>query len=1021
MKSTAPWSVKGIEQDARETAKEAARREGKTLGEWLNGVIYTAGDSEDDPASAGQDGPRMRDLATAIEFLNQKTTSAEEKTLASVNDLARSFSNVVERVQRLERDGGARTGDQDPGVELRLQAIEEKVADNGRIEALKALEKAVGQVALQFNTSQKEALARLGATETNLQKLTARIEALPDTVANDTTDTKAITFLKDAVDGMSSRVARAERIASEAAKMNADARNSADAEFVERTGKRLRILGDEIKRGGDQIRGLESSISRLAGQIDAAEKRSADSVEKVALTISGLREELKEAESVESEKSRREAETAVTALAKRTDGQIADLHNSFGEIIRRLDALRPAAEEVDNAQQGAFSVPLDTDEPTAADDLDGVNVDEFDHAVASPNVDKAEETSGLGSPEEAIAALEASFKADDAIEAGDAPATPVEPALTPEEREQLEARRVQDEIDAAFASTEFAVDASQDAETSPIDNITDGDSAEQLDQDFDEFLDVGEGTDFEEDSDDFSVALDDVEGLSDANESDQDTAPEAVQSHEESAEILADVRAALGFDTDNQKLAAVGGSDESAQNDPSNDLDLQDLMSELDELGDPLSDTDKDLALLDQATEQPAPTKKQLAARKKRAKKKIATAKTPDSDHGDLDLALDDAPAGDNYLKAARAAAKEAASRAEEEESGKVKRRLSPRQRAILAAKRKKAERNSDLNTLDDDAPLTADGAPLDIAEDEAPKRRRKAKKKNVHQDQSEAEDEMGSLALDDENDQEEEEKSGPFSALPAGLLRPRSIAIALGVGLLLVLLALLLLPRGGGNSDNASLDLNNPAAPPTLKDQPSPQTQPTLEATLSPRELYLDAMGALAVASTEAEEREGLRLLQEAAALGHPPAQLQLGEFFKLGRGVERDFERARAWYERAANGGNILAMHRLGVMTARGDGGDVDVDASIAWFEQAGRYGLVDSQFNLGATLQSSETPEWRERAYYWYALAARNGDTQAEEQAAQIAGGISAEKRAELDAEVAAWTPIPQNEAANERAGA
>src|SRR5262245_29952987 len=38
----APWSVAGIRADARETAKEAARRSGMSVGEWLNSVIDIA-------------------------------------------------------------------------------------------------------------------------------------------------------------------------------------------------------------------------------------------------------------------------------------------------------------------------------------------------------------------------------------------------------------------------------------------------------------------------------------------------------------------------------------------------------------------------------------------------------------------------------------------------------------------------------------------------------------------------------------------------------------------------------------------------------------------------------------------------------------------------------------------------------------------------------------------------------------------------------------------------------------------
>ena len=187
-----------------------------------------------------------------------------------------------------------------------------------------------------------------------------------------------------------------------------------------------------------------------------------------------------------------------------------------------------------------------------------------------------------------------------------------------------------------------------------------------------------------------------------------------------------------------------------------------------------------------------------------------------------------------------------------------------------------------------------------------------------------------------------------------------------------------------------------------------------------------MDSIAALAAATTEKDEREALMSLKEAAALGHPPAQLQLGEFFKLGRGVERDFDQARNWYERAAEGGNILAMHRLGVMTARGEGGPADLGASIEWFKSAADYGLVDSQYNLGATLHPTEDGDPlglqdREQAYYWYGLAARNGDAQAGDLAAGLSDGINPERKAELDELIAGWSPQPQNEAANERAGA
>ncbi len=46
MKLGVPWRVKGIRPDARETAREAARRAGMSVGEWLNTVILDSADEE---------------------------------------------------------------------------------------------------------------------------------------------------------------------------------------------------------------------------------------------------------------------------------------------------------------------------------------------------------------------------------------------------------------------------------------------------------------------------------------------------------------------------------------------------------------------------------------------------------------------------------------------------------------------------------------------------------------------------------------------------------------------------------------------------------------------------------------------------------------------------------------------------------------------------------------------------------------------------------------------------------------
>ena len=49
MNKAVPWNIKGVDSDTREAAREAARRSGMSVGEWLNSVIA------DQAAAAGRD------------------------------------------------------------------------------------------------------------------------------------------------------------------------------------------------------------------------------------------------------------------------------------------------------------------------------------------------------------------------------------------------------------------------------------------------------------------------------------------------------------------------------------------------------------------------------------------------------------------------------------------------------------------------------------------------------------------------------------------------------------------------------------------------------------------------------------------------------------------------------------------------------------------------------------------------------------------------------------------------------
>ncbi len=87
MKLSVPWSVKGIRPEARETAREAARRSGMSLGEWLNTVILhqaaeDGSDYDDDEVVDSREltavNQKLDDLSRKIEHFARKSAKGPE-------------------------------------------------------------------------------------------------------------------------------------------------------------------------------------------------------------------------------------------------------------------------------------------------------------------------------------------------------------------------------------------------------------------------------------------------------------------------------------------------------------------------------------------------------------------------------------------------------------------------------------------------------------------------------------------------------------------------------------------------------------------------------------------------------------------------------------------------------------------------------------------------------------------------------------------------------------------------------
>jgi localization factor PodJL len=160
----------------------------------------------------------------------------------------------------------------------------------------------------------------------------------------------------------------------------------------------------------------------------------------------------------------------------------------------------------------------------------------------------------------------------------------------------------------------------------------------------------------------------------------------------------------------------------------------------------------------------------------------------------------------------------------------------------------------------------------------------------------------------------------------------------------------------------------------------------------------------------------EAARWFDKAARDGLAPAQFRLGSLYEKGNGVKKDLAHARKLYSAAATQGNAKAMHNLAVLYAEGIDGKPDYPAAVSWFQKAAARGISDSQYNLGILCaRGLGTEKSLVDSYKWFALAADQGDNEAAKKRDEIATRLDPKALGAVQNVVRAWIPEPQPVAA------
>lgn len=154
-----------------------------------------------------------------------------------------------------------------------------------------------------------------------------------------------------------------------------------------------------------------------------------------------------------------------------------------------------------------------------------------------------------------------------------------------------------------------------------------------------------------------------------------------------------------------------------------------------------------------------------------------------------------------------------------------------------------------------------------------------------------------------------------------------------------------------------------------------------------------------------------------KAAAQGLAPAQYRLGTLYERGLGVAKDLDAALGWYERAAGLGNIRAMHNAAVLSAGSDSRAPDYKRAYKWFSLGAAHGLKDSQFNLAVLLERGlGTKANPAEALFWYSVAGQQNDADANRRADTLAKSLSAADLQAVHARLKSWKPDVAPDTAN-----
>jgi len=341
MSQSGSWVPKESDQQARQAAREAAVSEGLTLGEYLDRLMNASEAPQPNETSSSFESRRPQGEVTsdALEKLARRIEASEARSALAITGLDHTIHDLVGRLEKSQHTTVAIAGhvegmidqlrETHDALKAKVRRLEEDDTHQQNLEALKALESALGKLAAHVyeenGLAQQEAQAIKGRVESGFMDIIERVESMETRVE--------------------SGLAAATKLAKEGAEQ---------AEL--RAAGKVRHLSENFAALETRIQERFATLDRADARIDAAETRL-DTVEQdvaggiraMETTLDQIQDRLNRAEST-TDDALKNLETTLTTLDERLDGVASQVDPDLASRLRsefeaRLEDLMTSVRE----------------------------------------------------------------------------------------------------------------------------------------------------------------------------------------------------------------------------------------------------------------------------------------------------------------------------------------------------------------------------------------------------------------------------------------------------------------------------------------------------------------------------------------------------------------------------------------------------------------------------------------------------------------------------------------------------